>query len=173
MCFSNLSPAQDLGILTLDQPTPLPPSALPKMHLDLVLSPSCSQHPVRPRLPGSVTRPASLSTPVSCHTVPCTPSTFFFFLTSRPLDELGPPPGVPPPRAPRLPTSSGPISAQMWPPGNPADPPAAPRVLPALLGAGCPQNATSLSASAVWTWLCKRSARTAGGTQKPGDARSS
>ena len=68
--FSNLSPAQDLGILTLDQPTPLPPSAPPKMHLDSVLSPSCSQHPVRPQSPG----PASPSTPVSCHTVPCKPS---------------------------------------------------------------------------------------------------
>ncbi|KAI4550582.1 hypothetical protein MJT46_018747 [Ovis ammon polii x Ovis aries] len=57
-------------------------------------------------------------------------------------------------------------SAQTWPPGNPADPPAAPRVLPALLGAGCPQNATSLSASTVWTWLCERSAGTAAGTQR-------
>ena len=110
--FSNLSPAQDLGILTLDQPTPLPPSTPPKMHLDSVLSPSCSQHPVRPRSPGPVTRPASPSTPVSCHTVPCKPSVLCVcVLTSRPLGELGPPPGAPPPRAPRLRTSSGPTSA--------------------------------------------------------------
>ena len=54
-CFSNLSPAQDLGILTVDQPTPLPPSSPPKMHLDLVLSPSCPQHPVRRWSPESVT----------------------------------------------------------------------------------------------------------------------